>query len=83
MRKIWKAKNAKGESILQKFLSARNLNSAEEISEFLDPKYENSPDPFLLKDMEAAAARKKLRFMPTTMPMRLLPPRRFCVFFSA
>ena len=57
MRKIWKAKNAKGESILQKFLSARNLNSAEEISEFLDPKYENSPDPFLLKDMEAAAAR--------------------------
>lgn len=57
MRKIWKAKNAIGENILQKFLSARDLNSAEEISEFLDPKYENCPDPFLLKDMDKAVAR--------------------------
>ncbi len=56
--RIWKAKtsNFQGNLLLTLFWN-RGLESEAEISRFLDPKFEETYDPFLLKDMDAAVKR--------------------------
>ncbi len=43
--------------LLAKLLSARNILTVREAESFLNPNFENLPDPFLLKDMDMAVKR--------------------------
>jgi len=57
-RKIWKIRASQnGESILGSLFAARGLADDEQIKKFLDPVYQDHFDPFLMKDMDLAAAR--------------------------
>ena len=43
--------------LLAKLLSARNILTVQDAESFLNPSFENLPDPFLLKDMDIAVKR--------------------------
>lgn len=61
MTKVWKSRSGEdtpppGSNLLEKFLSSRGLSKTE-AEKFLDPRYEELSDPFLMKDMEKGVTR--------------------------
>lgn len=59
MKRIWKAKPNYSNDLLTQLLSCRGVFDASEIVNFLEPKYENCQDPFLLSDMDKTVSRIK------------------------
>ena len=57
MKKIWKQKEGTSSELLGRLFENRGLLSPEDIKNFLDPRYEKSHDPYLLRDMDRAVQR--------------------------
>lgn len=57
MKRIWKAKPKIDGDLRAQLLANRGILDAAEAEKFLNPRYEDSHDPFLMKDMDRAVAR--------------------------
>jgi len=57
VKKIWKQKEGTSSELLGRLFENRGLLSPEDIKNFLDPRYEKSHDPYLLRDMDRAVQR--------------------------
>ncbi|TSA45042.1 single-stranded-DNA-specific exonuclease RecJ, partial [bacterium] len=57
MKRVWKSRGEQAGNFLDQVLLRRGVASAPEREIFFNPKYEQSFDPFLLKDMEKAVER--------------------------
>ena len=57
MKRAWKKKNNMSGGILDVLFANRGLTIAEDIGNFLDPKFEHVHDPLLMRDIDLAIAR--------------------------
>ena len=57
MNKKYEVKSLEGETIFDKLLFSKGFQTRDEADEFLNPKYDNLHDPFLMHDMEKACVR--------------------------
>jgi single-stranded-DNA-specific exonuclease len=57
MKKVWKLKQPEGPDLLSTLLSNRGAVTVQEGEQFLNARYEDSHDPFLLTDMDKAVGR--------------------------
>ncbi|MDP3993495.1 MAG: single-stranded-DNA-specific exonuclease RecJ [bacterium] len=57
MKKIWQSRERVTDDVLGQLLHNRGLRDSKAIEDFLDPKYEKSFNPSLLKDMDKAVLR--------------------------
>src|SRR3989344_8825145 len=57
MKRAWKKKNNMSGGILDVLFANRGLTIAEDIGNFLDPKFEHVHDPLLMRDMDLAVSR--------------------------
>ena len=57
MKKIWQSRERVTDDVLGQLLHNRGLRDSKAIEDFLDPKYEKSLNPSLLKDMDKAVLR--------------------------
>ena len=57
MKKKWQANPIKSPDLLTQLLTTRGLVDETEVQHFLEPRYEDSPDPFRLEGMAEAVTR--------------------------
>src|SRR3989344_7040004 len=60
MKRTWKIRGQAGGNLVDNFLATRGLTMAEDVKIFFEPAYQDSHDPMLMRDMDAAVARVRL-----------------------